>query len=236
MHRNLVILGFALIMVGAGGCTEEPNGLSVDGWRTLFDVEIGLSVTYGDPPYRGSPDWEFRTAEENSSIAWADFDGDGDLDPVHGVWQGKNRLLINDGEGQFTEPWVSPSSFQTTSVAWGDYDGDGDPDLAVGNYGEPNQLFENDGGTLSLVWTSAEIDDTEVVAWGDPDGDGDLDLAVGNTNLSPNRLYINDGWWPPTSWTFPSPGSTLDMAWGDLTGDGLPDLAVATDIGESAYR
>ena len=168
------------------------------------------------------------------SVAWGDYDGDGDLDLAVGNSGRPNRLYRNDS-GALTPSavWSSTESDPTHSVAWGDYDGDGDLDLAAGNYGQPNRLYRNDGGTLtrSAVWSSTEADYTSSIAWGDYDGDGDLDLAVGNgiTGLvQPNRLYRNDGGTLTASavWSSAEADITSSVAWGDYDGDGDLDLAV----------
>src|ERR1051326_2150271 len=66
--------------------------------------------------------------------AFADYDGDGDLDLFVGFDKAPNRLYRND-RGVFTD--VAPSvgladQRPTRAAAWGDFDGDGDPDLIVG--------------------------------------------------------------------------------------------------------
>jgi hypothetical protein len=127
------------------------------------------------------------------SMAWGDFDSDGDLDLAIGNYGQPNRLYRNDNGSLATEPvWSSTESDDTTSIAWGDYEGDGDLDLAVGNYGQPNRLYRNDNGVLTndAAWFSAESDNTTSMAWGDYDGDGDLDLIASNDD-QPIRLYCN---------------------------------------------
>jgi len=127
------------------------------------------------------------------SVAWGDYDGDGDLDLAAGNDGQPNRLYRNDG-GVLTSSavWSSIEADRTRSVAWGDYDGDGDLDLVVGNVYQPKRLYRNDNGVLAdrAIWSSVEADLTESVAWGDYDGDGDLDLASGNVNQR-NRIYRN---------------------------------------------
>ncbi len=178
----------------------------------------------------GSDEWD-----DTESVAWGDYDGDGDLDLAVGNW-GYNRLYRNDqGTLIAAAMWSSEESDATWSMAWGDYDGDGDLDLAAGNFGDPNRLYRNDEGALtsSAVWSTTEVDDTCSIAWGDYDGDGDLDLAAGNGDAyyggdQANRLYRNDGGMLTEGavWSSIEENPTSSIAWGDYNGDGNLDLAV----------
>ena len=173
--------------------------------------------------------WSAGEADPTTSIAWGDYDNDGDLDLAVGNWGAPIRLYQNDGGTLTIDPvWSSIQADVTHSVAWGDYDGDGYLDLAVGNTG-PNRVYHNEGGTLfpGPAWSSAEADDTSSVAWGDYDGDGHLDLAAGN-RFHQNRLYHNQGSAldPIAAWSSAEADDTTSLAWGDYDGDGYLDLAV----------
>ena len=133
----------------------------------------------------------------SGSLAWGDYDGDGDLDLVvtgergiQGVGNvGLGEVYRNDGAGGFTLDAAASADVadvSESSVAWGDYDGDGDLDLVVTGYsnssGFVGEVYENDGaGGLTLdEAASAVVRDVfrSSVAWGDYDGDGDLDLVL----------------------------------------------------------
>ncbi len=132
--------------------------------------------------------------------AFADYDGDGDLDlyvgneSLESLYAGglgrgtgafPSQLFRNEGDGTFTEiaaaAGVTNDRF-AKGVAWGDYDNDGDPDLYVSNIG-PNRLYRNDGGgrftdvaeSLGVVEPAGR----SFATWFfDYDNDGDLDLFV----------------------------------------------------------
>ncbi len=231
------------LAVGNGnfeGPAEEPNQVyENDGGALKLDPGSGFG-------------WEEDPADarRTGSVAWGDWDGDGDLDLAVGngfdYEDDVNQVYENDGATLKLDPgndfgWQQDSADarRTTSLAWGDWDGDGDLDLAVGNFWQVNRVYENDEGTLRLDavrgfgWESTgETDWTTSVAWGDWDGDGDLDLAVGNDDplyCSPvSKVYENDGETLTMAWTFSlfTCYASLDVAWGDWDSDGDLDLAV----------
>lgn len=182
--------------------------------------------------------WNPANTFNTQSVAWGDYDNDGNFDlavgnlgQVNAVYQGSNNSTALTPN----PIWTSNQTDQTFSVAWADYDNDGDPDLSVGNNG-PNQIYANSAGTLAgdPIWTSTETDDTRSISWADYDADGDLDLAVGNFAQS-NRIYRNDGGGVLTLLTtFAITDRTRAVTWGDYDNDGDPDLAVGND-GEPNY-
>ncbi|RKZ66090.1 MAG: hypothetical protein DRQ48_11040, partial [Gammaproteobacteria bacterium] len=160
-------------------------------------------------------------SDETYSVAWGDWDSDGDLDLAAGNLDA-NRVYENTG-GALASAWTSADSDDTESVAWGDWDSDGDLDLAAGNDGA-NRVYENTGGALASAWISANSDLTRSVAWADWDSDGDLDLAAGNWP-QPNRVYENTGGALSSAWTSADSDDTRSVAWGDWDSDGDLDLA-----------
>jgi len=141
-----------------------------------------------------------RTPANTRSAAFADVDGDGDLDlfvcvtgdyyrqmpdpPYDAEDGGRNLLFVNDGHGRFRDAsadWgVSRSKRWSLSSLFGDYDGDGRPDLVVTNDFGLKNFYRNDGGRRFEDETRrAGVADRAYGmsgAWGDFDGDGRLDL------------------------------------------------------------
>lgn len=142
-------------------------------------------------------------------MAFADVDGDNDLDVVitGSAYTGTgpiSKLYTNDGLGAFTEMVGTPFAGVTrSSIAFADVDGDNDQDLLITGQDSANQyiskLYSNDGSG-----NFAEVANTPFaglvagdVAFADVDGDNDQDLLMtgGITIFSLNYtgLYTNDG-------------------------------------------
>ena len=109
-----------------------------------------------------------KSAVENfrhSGPAFADMDGDGDLDLfLGGVQSDPSLIFANNGNGTFTDVTTGSGldimgATQTVSAAFGDYDLDGDIDLFLAHWGV--QRSETDPGDTEHLWrnesTAAQI-------------------------------------------------------------------------------
>jgi hypothetical protein len=178
--------------------------------------------------------------------AWADADGDGDLDLFVGFQQGKpNRLYRND-RGTFVdiaaEAGVADLT-DTRAAAWGDFDGDGNVDLYVGFTRRSemrNKLYRNEGGGKHFVDVAGALGvdamgETRQVSWIDVDNDGDLDLFVAFRD-APNMLFRNDGGRFVSvgkELGLDDPRRTVGAVWFDFDEDGDLDLFVANQNGDA---
>ena len=192
-----------------------------------------LYVNNGDGTFTGVANFGLL---QTDSVAWGDFDADGDPDLAVGnggfgsIQQ--NYLYVNNGDGTFTG-FPEFGTGDTACLAWGDVDRDGDLDLAVGNWNATQcRLYVNNGNFTFTGRDEFGARDTNTLAWGDADLDGDLDVAVGNgdfTTADQNYLYVNDGTGNFTETPEFGLGSTDGVAWGDFDGDGDLDLAVGNE-------
>ncbi|MGD8415346.1 MAG: DNRLRE domain-containing protein, partial [Candidatus Latescibacterota bacterium] len=171
----------------------------------------------------------------SGSVAWADYDNDGDLDLSLAGYTGSSyltRIYVNDGTGAFTDSVTTLPNLRYASLAWGDYDNDGDLDLFIqGTHGVTvySHLYRNDGGMLVLDQTISPAIYGGTADWADWDGDGDLDLLTTGSTGAARRTYFhrNDGG------TFTNLGNRglpdvcySDVAWADYDRDGDLDLAL----------
>ena len=177
------------------------------------------------------------------SSAWADYDGDGDLD-LAVVGHPELAYYQNDGDRfvEHTDYAGLRLPDGGIGIQTADYDNDGDADLYVTRDGwfggGPNYLYSNQGDATFLdATTEAGVGDAGssfCAAWGDIDQDGWLDIYVANgtgaTGDSTNVLYHSRG-----DGTFidiaasagvDSRSQSLSTAFGDLDNDGDADLYV----------
>lgn len=133
--------------------------------------------------------------------AWADVDGDGDLDYFVAFRGRPNRFYRHD-RNTFRDVAAEvglADDLETRAAAWGDFDADGDPDLYLG-FADPKipaKVYRNDAKGTKFVDVSTAIGVSlngvaRQPAWIDYDGDGDLDLFTANQEGEANGLYRQD--------------------------------------------
>ncbi|PSQ97135.1 MAG: hypothetical protein BRD55_04325, partial [Bacteroidetes bacterium SW_9_63_38] len=214
-NLDVIVTGYT----GSGAMTELYGG---DGTGT-FTSPIGTGLV------------EVR----NSSVDWADYNGDGHLDLVLSGQSGSGdttQVYRNEGGGSFAPADAGLVDVEKGEVDWGDYDNDGRPDLAVagtdGSFRYANVYRNEGGGTFTKVIGLTGVENA-AAQWGDYDNDGLLDLAISGKDGSDSRsttIYRNEG-----GGNFSSLSAGLtglqdgSVDWGDYDGDGRLDLAVMGD-------
>jgi hypothetical protein len=184
------------------------------------------------------------SAAGGQANAWADADGDGDLDYFVAFRGRSNRFYRNDN-GVFrdvaSEAGLADHE-ETRAAAWGDFDADGDPDLYVG-FADARiaaKVYRNDARGTKFVDVANEIGIrlngvARQPAWIDYDGDGDLDLFAAFRDV-PNRLLRNDrGTFVDVTQSsgIGDPRKTVSAVWWDFDRDGDLDLFTANQEGEA---
>ena len=188
---------------------------------------------------------------EIESIALFDADQDGDLDVYlvsggnlesSGKALNEDRLLINDGTGNFTVAEDSiPLLYSNGSVVRPfDYDYDGDLDLFVGGRNKPNAfpladqsfLLENNQGKFKAVGATVfpQLEQLGMVndaQWGDLNQDGRADLVIVGEYTGIQVFYnLVTGFVKDTSPLADTTGLWRTLSILDMDADGDLDLFV----------
>lgn len=187
----------------------------------------------------------------NSSIAFADIDGDNDQDLfISGATGTGNdnvaKMYVNDGAGNFTE--VLGTSFievRNSAVAFSDIDGDNDKDLLITGFSTSgfslfSNLYVNDGmGNFTELSGNSIIEVSGAsLAFSDVDGDNDQDLFIFGSSYNDRevgRLYDNDGTGNFTE-VLGTPFDSISkssIAIADVDGNNTPDIIITGDNGDN---
>lgn len=202
---------------------------------------------------------------EVTSIALFDADGDHDLDmylaygsneAAPGTAAYQDKLLINDGRGQFTVAAAAiPQNYDSKSVVRvADFDKDGDLDLFIGgrcypwNYPKAvsGQLLRNDTKNGRLLFTDVtdsiakDLKDIGMLCdavWADYDKDGWPDLVLAGEWMPITILHNEQGKFSnatANSGLADKTGWWNSIVTGDFDGDGDDDFIVG-NLGENSF-
>ena len=212
-----------LALSGENVTTEGGLGAVTEFYSNDPVGSLGLDVALdlGADPVTG-----LANKVKGGSLAWADYDGDGNLDlAVSGRDAGLNAVLNlfrNRPAGNLSDDAsFSLSRFQRVDgrLDWVDYDNDGDPDLAVAGRTSLSQhralVLENRDGAITGISAESDLEGLSggSALWGDYDGNGRVDLLVAGVDgdgLRRSILYSNLG--TPIANRPPDPPATLNPA------------------------
>jgi hypothetical protein len=161
----------------------------------------------------------------NTGAAFADFDGDGELDAVVVSGPGRPEIFINDGSGALSSATVLGSADTVShAVAVADFNGDGFPDIVVANAGRSVVYMNRSAMQFDAVELPRPSRKSVGVAVLDVNGDGLPDVVLANDD-GDATLHINSG--SGFGSAALATGPTAGVAAGDFDGDGRPDLVFA---------
>lgn len=149
------------------------------------------------------------------AMAFADIDNDGHIDMIACHDHGPSKVLINNGDGTFTESYelLQTSIYPTDEdnsgnygIVWSDVNNDGRLDCYISKCRQGvtdptdvrriNQLLiQNEDGTYTEMAADFNLADgaqSWAADFGDIDNDGDQDVFIGNHD-QPSRLMRNNG-------------------------------------------
>jgi hypothetical protein len=170
-----------------------------------------------------------------SSLASADFNGDGNLDLIVNGPNTNPTVALGDGAGNFTAQYVGLNGSSVPPVA-GDFNRDGKPDFILSDGTNLTLSLGNGDGTFQESALTPSFSNAIELAAADLNGDGSLDVVVANEVVNgwvSVLLGNGDG-------TFHSPvnypvGDNPDaVAVADMNQDGRPDLVVGMRSGAVA--
>lgn len=254
---------FGLADVGGGSAASRFVDLDGDGDLDLLaGSQSGHVVLFRNTGTRVDPAFAAASADPfglgdvgtYASPAFADVDGDGDLDAIVGKATGNTMFFANTGTATspaFAAAVANPFGLADVGTyaapSFADVDGDGDLDALIGDDAGDAAFFTNVGtatspafsGPIHYAFGIGYAGPGTSAAWGDIDGDGDLDLVVGNyfgaTYLLENQRAAE----PPELFAPPSAnpfglvaaGTFSAPRFADIDGDGDLDAFIGAESG-----
>ena len=222
--------GSFLRSVGAGDFNGDgfPDLVAGNGAQTLVWLNDGMGAFLPSVPYttnHGSPSAELNVVDANE---------DGYLDVVMSSLSSRLWILIGNGDGTFSNPflWVAIGGRPWASAS-GDINGDGHVDIAYGcqnpdsfrwMLGDGIGGYTAGGSLPTGAWPTS-------VHLGDLEGDGDLDAVLSHFTGDDFRIFLNDGAGNFTASTIlPANGGGACTTLIDFDRDGDLDIIGADEI------
>jgi PKD repeat protein len=215
----------------------------------------------GDNSFTSKPSIGF-TGVRNGSVAWGDYDNDGDLDLLITGTSSLGRIAKvyrNNGNGTFNElSTANLAKVSNSAAAWADFNNNGFLDIIITGKDEANKpitkLYINNGNSTFTEQINLNIPGvfSGSIALGDYNNNGFTDILIsgatvssfdlGNPSNPITKIFRNNG-----NGTFTELASAQlkgiyksSMAWVDFDNDGLIDISISgiseTGIVSKIYR
>ena len=199
----------------------------------------------------------FSSGMEETAVLFFDADADGDADLFAGTggnhlaahsYAFQNRILLNDGKGNFSAGSIINTGMNTAVAAANDADADGDQDLFIGSRSIPQQygpapesfIMLNNGNGQFTKWNDPrgrlqQLGLVTGAAWVNVSGDAKKELVVVGEWMAP-KIFSFDGknWSELKTGLEDLAGWWQGLAHADLDADGDEDLVLG-NIGENFY-
>jgi predicted nucleotidyltransferase len=228
---------YSQVITGATGLSYTPNFSSFGTYYIVCESVYNLNTyTSNEVKIRVPVFYEqgiTLTGVYRSSVAWGDYDNDGDLDILlTGVSTSPTSKIYRNDAGIFNDINAGLLAVYGGSASWSDYDNDGDLDILLTGYassGAVSKIYRNDAGVFTDINAGLPGIQYGSVSWGDYDNDGDQDILICAQNLT--RIYRNnDGIF--TDIEAHLPGVIYSSAaWGDYDNDNDLDILLTGSAG-----
>lgn len=223
----------------AEGCNDVAVLIADADNDDTLDVIVPSSCnpkTYCFRGKDGSIKWQTATGGSDSPPTFADIDGDGKPEIMHGGFDGKVLCLnAEDGSVAWWHPVFGNSWVQTAPTVV-DLNGNGQPDFVVATWAfnpDTSRIYAYKGSDHSLLWSKALSDVVyHGTAVGDLDQDGKPELVLGDYN---GVIYAINGENGSTLWTYQASvyvGAPVTLA--DINQDGFCEVLFADGFGVGA--
>lgn len=174
--------------------------------------------------------------------AAGDLDNDGDPDIVLAREFAPNKILINNGSGQFTDGTLGnlpQFNYDSEDIGIADFNGDGFNDIVFAS--EDNAIhelyFNNGNGSFSNLNSRLPSSTANAVLAEDVNNDSLPDIILGNAGQ--DLILINNGdstFTNETAQRLPSESNVnQDLKLADIDGDGDKDLIAGNEDGNKIY-
>jgi len=243
---------FVQVLVGGTSALLLESTLTVSGVSALASIQAGDITGDGfDDVVVGVDGGSMRVFEATSGgfgtgtvigptniqseFAFADYDGDGDLDLAVGYLFGDPVEIYENSGGSLdtAASWTASVGRGVTGLAWANLDGAGQPELTYSSLSAGIRVHTENGLGLGVPGASANLSnnsgDAVAVAFGDVDDDGVVDAVVA-VEEGVDRAWAMNGF-PALApeWASPNDWDTTGVALGDVDRDGQLDLALTRE-------